>query len=286
MKRLIAFLLTGLLIAASLGAQTSVWEISRDGKILYLGGSLHILREEDYPLPAAFDRALERADIAVFEADIGEMETPEFAEKMMYEMILPEEDTLYDLLSPETFEQLALLCESFEIPIDQLIYFKPPLVTNILTLFQMESAGLDAPGVDLYVFAAAEMEEKQLGYLESTDFQIDLLANEGMGFEDEYISSFIAEWDTALDDTFSLLSAWETGDGKAVDSMLRKMYQQSPQSYETMIAERNRNWLPLIEEYLNGEETAFVVVGLAHMYGPDGLLAELNSLGYHIRQAR
>jgi uncharacterized protein YbaP (TraB family) len=36
-------------------SKSSVWEISKDGKTLFLGGSIHLLREQDLPLPFAFD---------------------------------------------------------------------------------------------------------------------------------------------------------------------------------------------------------------------------------------
>jgi uncharacterized protein YbaP (TraB family) len=53
--------------AACLYGETSVWKISRGDNVLYLGGTIHVLRESDYPLPEPFDEAFEQADIVVFE---------------------------------------------------------------------------------------------------------------------------------------------------------------------------------------------------------------------------
>jgi len=51
-------LLVGLFTAcASAGyakpGNATLWEISKDGNLIYLAGSIHLLRHQDYPMPAA-----------------------------------------------------------------------------------------------------------------------------------------------------------------------------------------------------------------------------------------
>ena len=36
---------------------SSVWKISRNGSTLYLAGTIHILRESDFPLPKEYEGA-------------------------------------------------------------------------------------------------------------------------------------------------------------------------------------------------------------------------------------
>jgi uncharacterized protein YbaP (TraB family) len=57
-----------------------------------------------------------------------------------------------------------------------------------------------------------------------------------------------------------------------------------PAVYEAMIAKRNNAWIPIIENYLNTSTVEFVLVGAGHMYGPDGLLTQLEKKGYKIEQ--
>jgi uncharacterized protein YbaP (TraB family) len=52
---------------AAKNTKTSVWEISNGDNVLYIGGTIHILRESDYPLPSAFDTAFNDSEIIVFE---------------------------------------------------------------------------------------------------------------------------------------------------------------------------------------------------------------------------
>ncbi len=66
--------------------------------------------------------------------------------------------------------------------------------------------------------------------------------------------------------------------------MRREDYRDLPSFYQRLVVDRNRNWIPKIERYLNGEETCFVVVGAGHMGGPEGVIALLKARGYRIEE--
>jgi uncharacterized protein YbaP (TraB family) len=57
------------------------------------------------------------------------------------------------------------------------------------------------------------------------------------------------------------------------------MKQDWPAIYKTLVSDRNTAWMPQIEEFLAGGQVHFVVVGLLHLHGPDGLLRQLEDLG-------
>ena len=54
--------------------------------------------------------------------------------------------------------------------------------------------------------------------------------------------------------------------------------------YQRLLVERNRNWLPQIEALFARPRPAFVVVGAAHLVGPDGLIAMLKAKGARVDQ--
>ncbi|MCL2480953.1 MAG: TraB/GumN family protein [Spirochaetaceae bacterium] len=62
------FVIIVLFFALYLHAETSVWKISNGDNILYIGGTIHILRESDYPLPEPFYTAFDESEIIVFES--------------------------------------------------------------------------------------------------------------------------------------------------------------------------------------------------------------------------
>jgi uncharacterized protein YbaP (TraB family) len=57
-----------------------------------------------------------------------------------------------------------------------------------------------------------------------------------------------------------------------------------PQMYQRLLVERNKNWLPKIEALFAARGRALVVVGAAHLVGPDGVLAMLKAKGYTVEQ--
>ena len=60
--------------------------------------------------------------------------------------------------------------------------------------------------------------------------------------------------------------------------------QQYPAAYRSLIVERNQNWIPQIDMCLSRPQPCLVVVGAAHLVGPDGLLTMLQRKGYKIEQ--
>lgn len=65
--------------------------------------------------------------------------------------------------------------------------------------------------------------------------------------------------------------------------MLRDL-KEDPVVYRRLLLERNRNWMPKIEQLFSRPGRAFVVIGAAHLVGPDGLLAMLRAKGYQVEQ--
>jgi hypothetical protein len=54
--------------------------------------------------------------------------------------------------------------------------------------------------------------------------------------------------------------------------------------YQRLLVDRNRNWLPTLEALFSRRGRAFIVVGAAHLVGPDGLLQMLKAKGYAVEQ--
>jgi uncharacterized protein YbaP (TraB family) len=135
---------------SQLYAQSSVWEITRNGNTLFLGGSVHILRNEDFPLPEEFDLAFEKSSILVLETDVDKMAEPAFLQYLMTQMLLPPGKTLQTILNAEAYSLLKEKCELFSLPIETVSLLKPSMVTSILTVLEIQKNGFVQQGVDFY----------------------------------------------------------------------------------------------------------------------------------------
>ena len=57
-----------------------------------------------------------------------------------------------------------------------------------------------------------------------------------------------------------------------------------PSSTQRLLVERNGNWVESVETCVKQRTACFVVVGAAHLVGPDSLVALLQKKGYKVEQ--
>jgi uncharacterized protein len=278
--------LTSLLSGASaVWAETSVWEISKNGQRLFLGGTIHMLSDSDYPLPEAYDRAYQKSAVVVLETDAQAMQQPQFQQKMIAAMMYQDGRNLKQVLSEDTFKALSQHMTARGIPLDQMLLFKPGMISMTLSVVELQRLGQTAKGVDHFFGARAKQDGKTLGQLETVEQQITFLATMGKGREDDmimYTLRDLADLPTILSE---MKTAWRAGDMAALEkSSLQEMQEAFPEIYKTLLVDRNNDWMPQIEALLTSEPVEFVLVGSLHLAGDDGVLQQLRSRGYQIKQ--
>ena len=293
MKRTISvvnLVLTFFLLLSPLSAQeaggSSVWRVSRGGSTLYLAGSVHLLRERDFPLPEEFDRAFSLSSVLVLEADIAEMQNEGVLLYLFSQMMLEDGKTLESLLDAETYALLAEKTAAYGIPIEALSGIKPSLVVLMLSMLQIEELGFTQQGIDFYFHQRALDENKPMAFLESVETQINTIISMGEGYEDEYILYSLSDMEETELELEELIHDWRTGEFESSDLTLITMKEEWPLLYKALITDRHDAWMPQIEAFLDSGRVHFVVVGLLHVHGPDGLLRRLQDRGYTIERFR
>ena len=81
-----------------------------------------------------------------------------------------------------------------------------------------------------------------------------------------------------------MVRAWRDGDVVAAEKLFLGSMTEFPQLQEKLLDERNRNWLPQIEKFIDSGEDTLVVVGAAHLVGKNGIIELLKSRGYRLEQ--
>ncbi|MDR1614165.1 MAG: TraB/GumN family protein [Campylobacteraceae bacterium] len=266
-------------------AQSSVWKITKGENFIYLGGSVHTLRAEDYPLPKEFDTAFDRSDVLVFEADIDEANNPEFIQKMAQFMILPDGKTLKTVLGKKTYELLEAKCKEMGMPIELMGNFTPFAIANILVIAQIQKLGFTDQGVDKYYLQKAKKEGRKTEFFETIEYQMKLFYDFGM-IGDEYILQTIDDLNILKDVMPSIITEWRKGTSQTIDKATKEMKEKFPNLYKAIIVDRNKNWLTQIEKYLTTKDVEFIIVGAGHMQGDEGLLKSLKDRGYKVEYAK
>jgi hypothetical protein len=81
-----------------------------------------------------------------------------------------------------------------------------------------------------------------------------------------------------------VVNAWLSGDVAALrKDALEPLIKSSPGMYRRLITDRNRHWASVLARRLKaGDGVIVVVVGTAHLIGPDGVPALLRARGFTV----
>lgn len=286
MKRFLASLLVLTTFGIAAQAQSSVWKVTGEESTLYLGGSIHLLRESDYPLPEEYDYAYSQSQTLVLETDIKKLEDPSSLKAMMTKAMYQDERTLQSVLSEKVYKKLSEEAAALELPIANMAKMKPSIVITTFTMMKMLKMGISADGVDKHYYNKAELDQKSLGFLESVETQLDAITSMGEGNEDEYVLYSIRDFKRIEKELTEMIAMWRSGNDKKSMEQLKEMKKDYDSMYDDLLTNRNNAWMPQLVEFLKNDEVEFVVVGLLHMYGEDGLLEQLRSKGYTVEQVK
>jgi hypothetical protein len=148
-----------------------------------------------------------------------------------------------------------------------------------------QKAGFDANlGLDRHFYDRARVEGKAVKGLETIDGQLSLFDGMTMTQQDHLLAESLKDLDTEQTNAVRLADAWKVGDTATVERIVLSDVKEDPDMYRRLLLNRNRSWLPVLDALLPRSGHAFVVVGAAHLIGPDGLLAMFRAKGYTVVQ--
>ncbi len=272
-----------LLISFHSFAETSLWKVSKGDSKMFIGGTIHVLSADDYPLPVEFEQAFKQAEMIVFETDLAKMTQPQAQQQLLQRVMYSNGKTLEDDLKPQTYQALVDYAATTGLLIDSLKSFKPPMVMITLLMAELDRLGMANSGVDSFFNQKARMEGKDLGELESFEVQLSVIENMGKGQEDEMILSTIEEMKELPLIMNKMKQAWRSGNSSLLEKVgISDMKKEYPKLYQLLLVNRNNAWIPKIVAFLKTPETEFILVGALHLVGNDGIISALKKLGFKV----
>jgi len=270
---------------ADAASNSFLWKASRGQSIVYLVGSVHLLSKDYYPLSPVLDAAFSESDLLVEEVDLGEMETADSQLQILMRGMLPSGQALDKVIAPATLAMVSRRVSDLGLPLEPLKRFKPWMLALTLLGLEWQKAGFDPNlGLDKHFYDRARAEGKQVQGLETLDFQLSRFDDMTMDEQDRMLSSTLKELETQKAAVTALADAWRNGDAATVERIVLQDLKQEPRMYQALLVDRNRDWLPKIDALFARRGRAFIVVGAAHLVGPDGLIAMLRAKGYTVEQ--
>jgi uncharacterized protein YbaP (TraB family) len=284
--RALATALALCLTARAAEAKVFGWKATgQNGGVVYLVGSIHVLTPDFYPLNPALDAAFKDADLLVEEVDMAEMLDPAAQLKILSRGMLPGDQSLDKLLSPSTLALVKKVTGDLGAAGQPLMRFKPWMLAIVLQGLELQKAGYDPElGLDKHFYDQAKVAGKSVQGLETAEYQISVFDSMTMEQQDRMLAQTLKELETELASVGKLADAWKSGDSPTVERIVQAELKAEPQMYQRLLVDRNRGWLPKIEALFTRRGHALVVVGAAHLVGPDGIIAMLKAKGYTVEQ--
>ena len=289
-RLILAGLLTCSLLAGGASAQTGkkhfLWKVEAPkGGVAYLLGSMHVLTPDFYPLAPEIEKAFAASSTLVEEVDIDEMSDPMQMMNALAKAMLTDGRTLEQLIAPATFAEVKRRAEKAGLPMVALQRMKPWLAAITLMAPTLQAAGFRPElGIDQHFFDRAKKAGMKRQALETLSYQLDRFDQMPMKIQEEMLKTTLADLDSQAGNIATLAKAWSEGDVKGLEVLMLGAFLESPEIYERLLVERNRNWIPTVDTCLEQNAKCFIVVGAAHLVGPHGLPTLLLKKGYKVTQ--
>ncbi|NOY00349.1 MAG: TraB/GumN family protein [Verrucomicrobia bacterium] len=258
-----------------------VWRIRGSQNTVYIAGSVHLLREKDYPLPTAYDIAYEDSQRLYFEIDMAEMNDPKTIEKIRKLGMFAGKDTLRRHISSGTFKLLAAHLTSRGLPTLLFENMKPALLA--INLSSMEALRMGARpdlGLEVIYYQKSLKDKKPSSGLETAEFQVTLFDKLNAREQDRMLRATLEKIDGMQELLKNLIDAWKIGDVKRMDVLLNEEFKEDPKLKSILIDKRNQDWVPKIEQAFLGNENVLFIVGAGHLVGKGNVIELLENRGY------
>ena len=267
------------------GSRNSLWEVKTDNNTVYLLGSVHFFKKENYPLSKPIEKAFQKSQVIVFETDLEKMNNPETQQLILQKGMLPKGKTIKDMLDSKTYKLLSAELESFEIPIAGFQNFKPWFLVITISVLKIQSLGYNMQdGIDYYFFNKAKEQGKEIRGLETLQEQLAHLDILALLDQNDLLRQAIEEMSDLEKEFKNIIEAWTSGDTDKMEEIVLKSFKKYPEIYKRLLIDRNKKWMSKINSFLKKDKNYMIIVGAGHLIGKKSVIELLKAKGYSVKQ--
>jgi uncharacterized protein len=267
------------------GGPSSVWAAEKDGHTIYLAGTIHLLREKDYPLPDVFDQAYKDSSRLVFELPPDSEGTGEIVLRMRKLGTYPEGAQLDDQVSADTLQRLQKWADKNDYPMSAIRRCRPWFLSLTIAAIEYQALGAESGrGLDTWFEKRAKTDHKPGAGLETVEYQLTLFASLPDKVQEQLLLQTLSEAETMKRDFEEMLASWRSGEMDRLQEFLYRDADKFPELMQEFLVKRNEAWVAPLLGYLEKGERVMVLVGAGHLGGTSGLLELLKARGCTVRQ--
>jgi uncharacterized protein YbaP (TraB family) len=279
----LALCLSAAACAPAESAGPPVWRLERGETTIYLFGSAHALTPDAEWRSRALDAALADAEQVLFEIAPGAALSQETQDLFTALGRNPPGMTLSAQLTSEDAARLDQIAERLNLSRDALETLRPWAAAQQIALATALAQGV-RPELGVEAVLTQALDGRPAAGLETPEQQLQVLAALSPDRERRLLSLTLAQAETDPTEVLEAEAAWIRGDSEAIAALTRTGFLGLDQAfYDAMITERNRAFAAAAAERLTGaDEDVLIVIGAAHLSGPDGVIAMLRDQGYAV----
>lgn len=281
MKKLlfaVAFIAATFSTTAQKLENSTLWKITGNGleEPSYLFGTIHITC--DATLSDKVKLALDKTSQIVLEID---MDDPALQGKMMGGMMMKGGKSLKDLVSKEEYAKIdSLFINNMGMSVSLMQTVKPFFLS---AMFYPKMIDCPMQSFELEIMKVAKEQKEEVYGLETIEDQIQV-------FEDIPYSEQVKELVRSANDNLAydrsvIKRLLEVYKSENITAMLDMMDEEganiTANFQDEMLDQRNKNWIPRIEEFAKKKPT-FFGVGAGHLAGKNGVIKLLRKAGFTV----
>lgn len=257
-------------------SQPAFWRATTGKGTVYLLGSMHFGHEDFYPLPAEIDSAYRDSDALVVEVDMSRV-SPLTAQRAFTQFArLPLGQTLSMRLDAEVYAQLVAQLDAAQIPVASIEQSQPWFAALQLIEAEIRQTQLRQQlGIDLHFLSRGG---KPVEQLESLEQQLSLFGSLSFREQQRFLKQTLRDMAGSRDYLKRTAAAWQAGDTAELQAALITPFAENRETqalFRKIFIERNNAMVAAAEAYLEQHRDVFFVVGVGHMLGEQGIVAQL-----------
>jgi len=265
-----------------------VWSVAGQTNTVFLAGSIHLLREEDHPLPGLYEEVLSQSDVLVVEITDEAMMSPQAVGYLMQRAVCGPGKTSGDYVSEKTLGQFEtyFMEKGKPNPLSAEGRFRPWFIGMGLMQTELMAMGMSpAWGVETVLSREARERNMPVESLESVEFQVDLLADLAGDDEDGFLRQVLLDLEIVQEQSGKMVKFWKAGNARGLDELLNQSFETYPEVKEQLLLKRNRSWFEAMEEdYLQRPGDVMILVGAGHLVGDGSLVALCREAGLEVER--
>ena len=271
--------------------KTFLWEISGNGlkESSYLFGTYHLLNSEYLEMLPKVQKALDESAAVMIEVDADSMA---LMQAMMPEMMM-KDTVMSDLLDSADYTLLvSSLSSAVPLPPQLIDRIKPSILYFMIGLKHEQEANpvlliYEGVPMDFYFAQQAREDGKPVFGLETVGEQIDMLLNQhSLQKQAEVLMNYIKKDEAdLLEEAKELTQIYLNNDFNEIIPLTQKHAEEYGEDLTAVLDDRNKRWIPAIEERIN-ERSTFIAVGVAHLPGKNGVIELLKGEGYKVKPVK